>query len=459
MTDFKSLGINDNSINLLRNRGITEPSPIQKLVIPSILEGKDVIAQAQTGTGKTYAFALPIVQKLKEDADYIQALIVSPTRELAIQIAAEIEKVKPEYAEVLTAYGGQDVEKQLHRMKDNISIVVATPGRLIDYMKRGQIKLDRLSVLVLDEADQMLHIGFLEEVKYIMRKAAASRQTLMFSATISDNIKMLAKKYMNDAEYMTAEKKQGPAVTVKQFSMHSTDRAKQGTLMSLITTFNPYMAVVFCRTKRRVSKLYEVLRNNGFECRELHGDLSQAKREQVMKDFRNVKFPILIATDVAARGLDIDGISHVFNYDIPADAESYVHRIGRTGRAGLEGFAITLYTSDDRQTLDTIEDELGITIEKMQQLKKTDDKKEHEKKEHEKKTPDSKRKPGFRAAQKAKAVQGRKKQHTGDGNKKQDSAKRNSKDGTKQERTRTNGPKGNKNSGSAVFKPNRPKKK
>ncbi|MDL0434784.1 DEAD/DEAH box helicase [Niallia sp. SS-2023] len=454
MTDFKSLGINDNAINLLRNRGIIEPSPIQKMVIPSISEGKDVIAQAQTGTGKTYAFALPIVQKLKKDADYIQALIVSPTRELAIQIAAEIEKVKPDYAEVLTAYGGQDVEKQLHRMKDNISIVVATPGRLIDYMKRGHIKLDRLKVLVLDEADQMLHIGFLEEVKYIMRKSAANRQTLMFSATISDNIKMLAKKYMKEAEYITAEKKQGPAVTVKQFSMHSTDRAKQGTLMSLITSFNPYMAVVFCRTKRRVSKLYEVLRNNGFECRELHGDLSQAKREQVMKDFRNVKFPILIATDVAARGLDIDGISHVFNYDIPADAESYVHRIGRTGRAGLEGFAITLYTSDDRQTLDMIEDELGIRIEKMQQLKKTDDKKVQEKK-----APDSKRKTGFRAAQKAKAVQGRKKQSSNEDNKKQDSGKRNSNSGTRQEKGRTNGSNASRHTGSAVYKPKRSKKK
>jgi len=453
LTDFKSLGINDNAINLLRNRGIIEPSPIQKMVIPSILEGKDVIAQAQTGTGKTYAFALPIVQKLKKDADYIQALIVSPTRELAIQIAAEIEKVKPDYAEVLTAYGGQDVEKQLHRMKDNISIVVATPGRLIDYMKRGHIKLDRLKVLVLDEADQMLHIGFLEEVKYIMRKSAANRQTLMFSATISDNIKMLAKKYMKEAEYITAEKKQGPAVTVKQFSMHSTDRAKQGTLMSLITSFNPYMAVVFCRTKRRVSKLYEVLRNNGFECRELHGDLSQAKREQVMKDFRNVKFPILIATDVAARGLDIDGISHVFNYDIPADAESYVHRIGRTGRAGLEGFAITLYTSDDRQTLDMIEDELGIRIEKMQQLKKTDDKKVQEKK-----APDSKRKTGFRAAQKAKAVQGRKKQSSNE-DKKQDSGKRNSNSGTRQEKGRTNGSNASRHTGSAVYKPKRSKKK
>lgn len=453
MTDFKSLGINDNAINLLRNRGIIEPSPIQKMVIPSILEGKDVIAQAQTGTGKTYAFALPIVQKLKKDADYIQALIVSPTRELAIQIAAEIEKVKPDYAEVLTAYGGQDVEKQLHRMKDNISIVVATPGRLIDYMKRGHIKLDRLKVLVLDEADQMLHIGFLEEVKYIMRKSAANKQTLMFSATISDNIKMLAKKYMKEAEYITAEKKQGPAVTVKQFSMHSTDRAKQGTLMSLITSFNPYMAVVFCRTKRRVSKLYEVLRNNGFECRELHGDLSQAKREQVMKDFRNVKFPILIATDVAARGLDIDGISHVFNYDIPADAESYVHRIGRTGRAGLEGFAITLYTSDDRQTLDMIEDELGIRIEKMQQLKKTDDKKVQEKK-----APDSKRKTGFRAAQKAKAVQGRKKQSSNE-DKKQDSGKRNSNSGTRQEKGRTNGSNASRHTGSAVYKPKRSKKK
>ncbi|WP_182104352.1 DEAD/DEAH box helicase [Niallia taxi] len=456
MTDFKSLGINDTIIDHLQKRGITEPSPIQKKVIPSIIDGKDVIAQAQTGTGKTYAFALPIVQKLKKDADYIQALIVSPTRELAIQISAEIEKVKPDFAEVLTAYGGQDVEKQLHRMKDNISIVVATPGRLIDYMKRGQIKLDRLNVIVLDEADQMLHIGFLEEVKYIMRRTPKSRQTLMFSATISDDIKMLAKKYMINAEYMTVEKKQGPAATVQQFSMHTTDRAKQGTLMTLIKTYQPFMAVVFCRTKRRVSKLYEVLRNSGLDCRELHGDLSQAKREQVMKDFRNAKFPILIATDVAARGLDIDGITHVFNYDIPADAESYVHRIGRTGRAGMEGAAITFYSSDDRETLDMIEQELGITITKMQQLKKTDDSSEQAAKT---KTDYTKRKPDFRSSQKAKAGQGRKKQHSGEPKGKQDrNASSKGKDGAKQERTFSSN-KGKRNTGSAIFKPKHSKKK
>lgn len=218
----------------------------------------------------------------------------------------------------------------------------------------------------------MLHIGFLDEISYIMRHIPKSRQTMLFSATISKEVEKLAKKYTKNAEYFTVEAKQGPAKTVKQVSIHTTDRAKQGTLMTLVKEANPYMAVIFCRTKRRVTKLYEVLLANKFSCGQLHGDLSQTKREQVMKAFRDGKFQLLIATDVAARGLDIDGITHVYNYDIPQDAESYVHRIGRTGRAGTEGYAVTFYSSDDRDLLDTIEEQLAIKIEKIQQPKKTD---------------------------------------------------------------------------------------
>ncbi|WP_102275478.1 DEAD/DEAH box helicase [Cytobacillus massiliigabonensis] len=367
MPDFLSLGISASVLHALQKGSIVKPTPIQEKAIPAILNGRDLIAQSQTGTGKTLAFVLPILEKLDREADHIQSLIVTPTRELALQITDEIEKLIKHRDEinVLAVYGGQDVEKQLKKLKKNIHIVVGTPGRLLDHIRRGTIQLDRVSFLVLDEADQMLHIGFLDEVEEIISQTPRSRQTLLFSATIPDEIKSLARKHMVEPEYLQMEKTQGPAVNVKQIAIHTIDRAKQATLIHLIETHRPFLAVIFCRTKRRVSKLYEVLKGNGFSCGELHGDLSQAKREQVMKQFREAELQLLIATDVAARGLDIDGVTHVINYDIPQDAESYVHRIGRTGRAGMKGLAITFYSSADRPALDLIEKELHITIQKQ----------------------------------------------------------------------------------------------
>ncbi|WP_419394069.1 DEAD/DEAH box helicase [Cytobacillus praedii] len=367
MPDFLPLGISSSVSNALQKGSIVKPTPIQGKAIPAILNGKDLIAQSQTGTGKTLAFVLPILEKVNRDTEYIQALIVTPTRELAIQITDEIEKLikHMDGINVLAVYGGKDVDKQLNKLKNNIQIVVGTPGRLLDHIRRETIQLDKASFLVLDEADQMLHIGFLVEVEEIIKQTPNSRQTLLFSATIPAEIKKLAKKHMNEPEYLQIEKTQGPAVNVKQVAIHTIDRAKQGKLIHLIETHRPFLAVIFCRTKRRVSKLYDVLKINGFTCDELHGDLSQAKRELVMKRFRDAEFQLLIATDIAARGLDIDGVTHVFNYDIPQDAESYVHRIGRTGRAGMKGLAITLYSSADRPTLDLIEKELDITIQKQ----------------------------------------------------------------------------------------------
>ncbi|WP_312095794.1 DEAD/DEAH box helicase [Niallia sp.] len=370
MQSFTDIGLSSSTIEKLKKQGIKQPTPIQAKVIPPLLKGVDLIAQAQTGTGKTFAFILPILEKMDAEANHVQTLILTPTRELAIQITDEIMKMKQETVKVLAVYGGQDVDKQLKVLQNDVSIVVATPGRLIDHIKRGTIDLSKISFFVLDEADQMLHIGFLDEISFIIRNIPKSRQTLLFSATISKEVEKLAKKYTKNAEFFTVETKQGPAKTVKQVSIHTTDRAKQGTLMTLVKEANPYMAVIFCRTKRRVTKLYEVLLANKFSCGQLHGDLSQTKREQVMKAFRDGKFQLLIATDVAARGLDIDGITHVYNYDIPMDAESYVHRIGRTGRAGTEGYAVTFYSSEDRPLLDSIEDQLDIKIEKIQQPKK-----------------------------------------------------------------------------------------
>ncbi|WP_144542839.1 DEAD/DEAH box helicase [Cytobacillus oceanisediminis] len=367
MQEFLTLGISKQLSKTLLSHGIGKPTPIQEQAIPAVMEGKDLIAQAQTGTGKTFAFILPILEKIDPSATYIQALIVTPTRELALQITDEVLKLTSDNdaIDVLAVYGGQDVDKQLKKLKKNVHIVVGTPGRLLDHIKRETIDLSSTNFLVLDEADQMLHIGFLDEVEDIIKETPPERQTMLFSATIPAEIRKLAKKHMKDPEYIQIEKTQGPAHSVKQLAIHITDRAKQATIMQLVQTHRPFLAVIFCRTKRRVSKLYEVLKSNGFQCDELHGDLSQAKREQVMKRFRDAEIQLLIATDVAARGLDVEGVTHVFNYDIPLDPESYVHRIGRTGRAGTKGLAITFYSSADKPLLETIEKGLNIKIPKQ----------------------------------------------------------------------------------------------
>ncbi len=367
MSDFLSLGISKFFTKQLHQNGIQKPTPIQEKAIPLVMSGRDIIGQAQTGTGKTFAFILPILEKINPDVEFVQALVVTPTRELALQITEEVEKLIKdlEGVAVLAVYGGQDVEKQLKKLKKHPQIVVGTPGRLLDHIRRETVKLSEISFLVLDEADQMLHIGFLSEVEDIIKETPPSRQTMLFSATIPAEIQKLAKKYMRKPEYIQVEKTQGPAENVDQLAIHTTDRAKQAALIQLLELHRPFLAVIFCRTKRRVSKLYDVLKSNGYLCDELHGDLSQSKREQVMKRFRDAEVQLLIATDVAARGLDVEGVTHVYNYDIPQDSESYVHRIGRTGRAGMKGLAVTLYTTDDRPMLDMIEKELNITIQKQ----------------------------------------------------------------------------------------------
>ncbi|WP_025728650.1 DEAD/DEAH box helicase [Heyndrickxia ginsengihumi] len=381
MSDFTSLGIQDRYLKKLREIGIVQPTPIQEQAIPFVLSGKDVIAQAQTGTGKTFAFILPLLQQLDLNANYVQALIIAPTRELALQITEETEKLITDrnVIRVLALYGGQDVEKQLKKLQKNVQLIIGTPGRLLDHIRRGTIDLSRLSSLVLDEADQMLHIGFLNEVEMIMKETPRMRQTLLFSATMPNEVQQLAKKYMRTPATIQVEETQKPADNVKQRAIHTTDRAKQSTLMKLIDMHKPFLAIIFCRTKRRVSKLNDVLKAHKFLVDELHGDLSQAKREQVMKRFRDAELQLLVATDVAARGLDVEGVTHVFNYDIPQDAESYVHRIGRTGRGGMKGVAITFYSTADRPQLEEIEKELNITIpkqnignEKIEQAEKID---------------------------------------------------------------------------------------
>lgn len=377
---FKELGISSELIAVLNKNGITEPTPIQEESIGELLKGKDIIAQAQTGTGKTLGFLLPILEKIDLDKSHIQGLIITPTRELAIQITNEAKKLQEAKAiSILAAYGGQDVEQQIRKLKNGIHLVIATPGRLLDHMRRGTIDLGKLKALVLDEADEMLRMGFLEDVESIILDTPHTRQTMLFSATIPNEVRSLGKRFMKNPVQIEIQGKNITLDEIKQVVIETTDRRKLDSLCQLIDEFRPYLAIVFCRTKRRVSSLNLDLRARGYNSDELHGDLSQGKRERVIKSFRKAEIQILVATDVVARGLDVEGITHVINYDIPDNVDSYIHRIGRTGRIGNLGMAITLVTDRDKGDLALIERKIKIEFKpkKMQ--------KDHSKGE---KTPD-----------------------------------------------------------------------
>jgi ATP-dependent RNA helicase DeaD len=369
-TDFKSLGIKEEIEKILKENGITEPTPVQEQAIPILLAGKDIIAQAQTGTGKTLAFLLPSMENADAKKTHVQALIITPTRELAIQITAEARKfMKDSGLNILAAYGGQDVEQQIRKLKGNIHIVIGTPGRLLDHVRRKTVDLSHLQVLVLDEADQMMDMGFLQDVELIIHKSPQKRQTMLFSATMPKQIKQLASKYMRQPVEIRIQSKGVTLDEIKQLVIETTDRGKFEALCKVIDEYRPFMAIIFCRTKRRVTALNEALQSKGYISEELHGDLSQAKREKVMKSFRKAEIHYLIATDVAARGLDIEGITHIFNYDLPGDAESYIHRIGRTGRAGQTGIAVTFAVPTDREDLNAIEKGIQITLSKRKIVK------------------------------------------------------------------------------------------
>ncbi|MGO4544447.1 DEAD/DEAH box helicase [Paenibacillus sp. 2TAB23] len=360
---FNALGIIPKLSDLLQQDGITEPTPVQKQAIPLLLNGQDVIAQAQTGTGKTIAFALPILQRINIEKEQVQALILTPTRELAIQITSELKKLVPAVGvSVLAAYGGQDVDAQIRKLQRSPHIVVATPGRLIDHMKRETVSLGKLQMLVLDEADQMLHMGFLPDVESIITQTPKARQTMLFSATMPDAIRKLAADYMKSPVDIRVRSTNVTLDSITQIVYETTDRSKQQALVHLLERHQPYLAVIFCRTKVRAKKLNKELQELGIESDELHGDLTQAKREQVMKRFRDARLQVLVATDVAARGLDVEGVTHVYNYDVPQDGELYIHRIGRTGRAGQEGAAITLATPYDKNHLLLIEQSINAKL-------------------------------------------------------------------------------------------------
>lgn len=355
---FKNLNISDVIINALNEMGFEEPTPIQGESIPVAMEGHDMIGQAQTGTGKTAAYGIPALEKILAAGipKELQAVVLSPTRELAIQVAEEINHLA-QYTPIqaLPIYGGQDIERQLRRLRKAPQIIVATPGRLIDHMKRGTIKLNNISTIVLDEADEMLNMGFIDDINLIMSATPETRQTLLFSATMPAPIQKLAETFLHEPQIIRMKTKEVTIDLVEQAYIEVADRQKFDVLCRLLDLQEPELAIIFVRTKRRVDELSEGLKKRGYSSEGIHGDLTQAKRDSVIRQFREKTIDILVATDVAARGLDICGVTHVFNYDLPQDPESYVHRVGRTGRAGKSGEATTFVIPREIDHLRTIE--------------------------------------------------------------------------------------------------------
>ena len=369
---FSELGLKDELLKAIKRSGFEEATPIQEQTIPLALAGKDVIGQAQTGTGKTAAFALPILQNLDKHNKVIQALIIEPTRELAIQTQEELFRLgRDENARVQVVYGGADIGRQIRSLKNHVpAILVGTPGRLLDHLKRKTINLENVNTIVLDEADEMLDMGFIQDIESILSYVKNRKQTLLFSATMPKPILNISEKFMNNPEIVRIKTKELTADLIDQYFVRAKDAEKFDIMCRLIDVESPDLAVVFVRTKRRVDEVTRGLQARGYNAAGIHGDLSQARRITVLKRFRAGKLDILVATDVAARGLDISGVTHVYNYDIPQDPDSYVHRIGRTGRAGQNGCSITFVTPNEIGYMRTIEQ---LTKKKMSPLRPPSD--------------------------------------------------------------------------------------
>ncbi len=356
MEKFKELGISDIIIRSLSDMGFEEPTPIQEPAIPTLLAGKDLVGQAQTGTGKTAAFGIPLLENLEPGKGPIRGIVLTPTRELAIQVAEELNKIA-QFSNVhtLPIYGGQDIQRQIKALQRKPQIIVATPGRLMDHMERRTIRLTDISMVVLDEADEMLNMGFIEDIEKILSATPESRQTLLFSATMPKQIQSLAQRFLKDPAMISIKAKEVTVPLIEQYYMELQDRQKFDVLCRLLDIQSPELAIIFGRTKRRVDEITEGLKKRGYSAEGIHGDLTQAKRDSVIRHFRESTIEILVATDVAARGLDISGVTHVYNFDIPQDPESYVHRVGRTGRAGQTGSAMTFVIPREIEHLRTIE--------------------------------------------------------------------------------------------------------
>lgn len=366
MVKFTELNISESTLKSVRRMGFEEATPIQEGTIRLGMEGKDIIGQAQTGTGKTTAFGIPLIEKIDTRDGNVQGLVIAPTRELAIQVSEELYKLgKDKNVRILSVFGGQEIGRQIRALKNRPQIIVGTPGRLLDHINRRTLKLENVNTLVLDEADEMLNMGFIEDIQSIMSNVPETRQTLLFSATMPDPIRRIAEKFMKTPEIVKIKSKEMTVENIEQFFVKSVEREKFDILSRLLNVHQPELAIVFGRTKRRVDELAHALNLRGYLAEGIHGDLSQAKRMSVLKQFKANKIDILVATDVAARGLDISGVSHVYNFDIPQDPESYVHRIGRTGRAGKKGVAVTFVTPREMGYLSIVE---RTTKKKMEAL-------------------------------------------------------------------------------------------
>ena len=363
--DFTKLNLPDALVRTCEALGYQEPTPIQKQAIPIILDGSDLIACAETGTGKTAAFLLPIIKQLSEQkVSGIKALILAPTRELALQIEAACRQIAPKNIRCIAIIGGAGYKHQTDGLR-GANIVIATPGRLMDFMERGTLSFSNLTTLVLDEADRMLDMGFLPAIKRIVPKLPVKRQTLLFSATISSEIEKIASSMMNAPEFVAVSKRGKPAETIEQTVYPVATESKTALLLDLLERERFERVLVFTRTRRGADRLSHILEARSHKANRIHADRSQSQREAALRSFKNGKTRVLIATDIAARGIDIDSVSHVINYDVPEAPEDYVHRIGRTGRAGNKGRAITLVTASEEFTMRAIEKLTGQTVERV----------------------------------------------------------------------------------------------
>lgn len=363
LVTFQDLGVSAPVLRAISEMGFEEPTPIQEQTIPLAMSGRDLIGQAQTGTGKTAAFAIPMIEKVVLINESTQGIVVAPTRELAIQVAEEMNKIGREKGvQVLPIYGGQDINRQIKSLKKRPHVVVGTPGRILDHIRRRTLKLDSIKMAVLDEADEMLNMGFIEDIEAILNEIPEKRQTLLFSATMPKRIQELANRFLVNPEVIAVKAKEVTVPQIEQTYYEVNEKQKFDLLCRLLDIQSPELAIVFGRTKRRVDELTEALVKRGYSADGIHGDLTQAKRDAVMRKFREGTIDILVATDVAARGLDISGVTHVYNFDIPQDPESYVHRIGRTGRAGNVGISVTFVTPREMEHRKAIE---KVTNKKM----------------------------------------------------------------------------------------------
>lgn len=370
MTDlkkFRDLGISQTMLDALHKKGFEEPSSIQAKTIPFLLANKkDLIGKAQTGTGKTAAFGIPLIENIVPNKGYVQALILAPTRELAIQVTEELSSFATNFeTKIISIYGGQPIERQISRLQRGVDIVVGTPGRIIDHLNRKTLNISKLSYIVLDEADEMLNMGFIEDIEEILKMAPKQRRTVLFSATMPAHIEKLAKNYMTEYEIISVISEKSAKKNIEQIYFEVAQSDKFEALYRIIDVEESFYGMIFCRTKLDVDEVASKLTNRGLRSDAIHGDLSQGQREKVLNKFRDKKINILVATDVAARGIDVDNLTHVINYSLPQDPESYVHRIGRTGRAGKSGTAITLITPSEYRKLISIQKMANATITKQ----------------------------------------------------------------------------------------------